>query len=228
MKSSLTATYTIIMSCMVVISFFILLPSSFAETWTPEDVLKEYLLENYPWEEIEVSGVDMPGRLNDERPESIQVVKGPLGRSIFSFMFSNNERILVQADVRAYGQVIMSRRSFQKNHVIEEEDIYLAKMDTRRMPRNALRDPEKIMGKSFKRSINANLPIEEDMIEMYEMVERGRRVILLMNHEGMTIRADGKTKEKGYVGKTVRAINVSSKKVVSGVLIDENTVKIEL
>jgi len=223
----LQSTVLISVVC-IMTSVFLCLSYSKAASWTPEDELRDHLQGNYPWEEIEVGNVQAPDNLSDERPESIQLVKGPLGKAVFSFMFSNNERVLVRADVRAYGQVLMSRRPFQKRHIIEEDDIYIAKMDVGKMPRNVLKDPEKIIGKSLKRSINANMTIEEDMIEMYQLVERGRRVVLLMSHEGMIIRADGRTKEKGYVGMTVRAINASSKKIVSGVLIDENTVKIEL
>lgn len=229
-KRSIHYNKLIFTICIVFVSSFIMLSSSLvaAATWTPEDELRAYVQDNYPWEEIEVSNVQVQGTLSDERPERIQVEKGPLGRAVFSFIFSNDEKILVQADVRAYGRVIMSRRPFQKRHVIEEEDIYLTKMDIRKMPRNLLRDPEKILGKSLKRSINANMPIEEDMVEMFQLVERGKRVVLLLSLKGMIIRADGKTKEKGYVGTSVRAINISSKKEVSGVLIDENTVKVEL
>lgn len=212
----------------ILTSVFFCLSYSKAATWNPEDELRAYLSDNYPWEEIEVSNVQAPDKLNDERPVSIRVEKGPLGRAVFSFIFSNNEKILVQADVRAYGRVIMSRRPFQKRHVIEEEDIYLSKMEIGKMHRNLLKDPEKILGKSLKRSINANMPIVEDMVEMFQLVERGKRVVLLLSYEGMIIRADGQTKEKGYVGMPIRAINTSSKKPVSGVLIDENTVKVEL
>jgi len=211
----------------VLISLF-LCPSYSRASWTPEDELRAYLMDNYPWEEIEVSNVQAHDTLSEERPVSIQVEKGPLGKAVFSFIFSNDEKILVQADVKAFGRVIMSRRPFQRRHVIEEEDIYLSRMDIGKMPRNLLKDPEKILGKSLKRSINANMPIEEDMVEMNQIVGRGKRVVLLIAHEGMIIMADGKTKEKGYVGMSVRAINISSKKVVSGVLIDENTVKVEL
>lgn len=224
-RSRVTVLFTI--AC-VLISLFLCPSNSKAVSWNPEDELKAYLMDNYPWEEIEVSNVQAPDVLSDERPEGIQVEKGPLGRAVFNFIFTNSERMVVRADVRAYGRVIMSRRPFQKKHVIEDEDIYLSKMDVEKMPRNLLKDPEKILGKSLRRSINANMPIEENMVEMSQLVKRGKRVVLLLSHKGMIIRADGKTKEKGYVGMTVRAINISSKKVISGVLIDENTVEVEL
>jgi len=52
--------------------------------------------------------------------------------------------------------------------------------------------------------------------------------VLLFNAHGFNISAAGETREKGYVGMAVKAINVSSKKEVRGVLIDERTVKVEL
>jgi flagella basal body P-ring formation protein FlgA len=212
----------------VLTSVFLCLSNSKAATCNPENELRSYLSDNYPWEEIEVSNVQVSDKLSDECPERIHVEKGPLGSAVFVFIFSDNEKVLVSADVKAYSRVIMTRRPLQKRHVIEEEDIYLSKMDIGKLPGNALKDPGKILGKSLKRSINANITIKEDMIEMSQIVERGRSVVLLLSHEGMIIRTNGKTKEKGYVGMPVKAINDSSKKVVSGVLIDENTVKVEL
>jgi len=65
-------------------------------------------------------------------------------------------------------------------------------------------------------------------VEKYKVVKRGQMVELIIGNEGFSISASGKTKEKGYVGKPVRAVNLSSKKVVTGVLIDESTVKVKL
>lgn len=194
----------------------------------PEYELRSYLADNYPWEEIEVSNVQMSDQLSDKCPERIQVEKGPLGRAVFAFIFSNDERIMVSADVKAYGQVIMTKRSLQKRHVVAEEDIYLSRMDIGKLPANSVGSPGELLGKSLKRSVKANIALKEDMVEMSQLVERGKSVVILLSHEGMIIRTVGKTKEKGYVGMPVKAINISSKKIVSGVLIDENTVKVEL
>jgi flagella basal body P-ring formation protein FlgA len=101
-------------------------------------------------------------------------------------------------------------------------------MDIKKMPNSSVKDPESIMGKSLKRSISANIPVVENMIEMSRVVKRGSRVVLVIDHGGLSIKAAGKIKEKGYVGMAVRAVNLSSRREVVGVLIDENTVKVEL
>lgn len=214
----------------LVISSIILLTPSFADaaSWSPAKELRTYLMDHYPWEEIEVSSLQVSGKLSDEPPHRIIVEKGPLGRAVFSFIDRNNRKNIIRANVRAFGWVVKSKRPFQKGHIIEHEDIYLSRMDIRKMRRSSVKDPAEIAGKSLKRSISANIPIVEGMIEMSQTVARGERVVLLLSHNGMSISAAGETKEKGYVGMPVRVMNLSSKKEISGVLIDEKTVKVEL
>lgn len=216
--------------CTVLISYFIVMPSVFvsAASWSPEDELRSYLLKNYPWEEIDISNVQLIGKISNELPERIIVEKGPLGRAAFSLILKNNKKIILKAHVRAFGRVVKSKRPFKKNHVIASEDIYLSKIDIRKMPGSSVKDPEKILGKSLKRSITVNIPIVEDMIEMSQVVARGESVVLLLSYKGMSIRTSGKTKEKGYVGMPVRAMNISSKKEVIGILVDNRTVKVVL
>ena len=230
MNKRFPACIPLIIASLVVISSLVLMTSPFvsASAWSPEEELKSYLESNYPWDELEVSNVQVSGRTGNELPESIIVEKGPLGNGVFSFLFRKDERIIVRANVRAFGWVVKNKRPLRKRHVLKSEDIYLAKMDIRKMPKSAVRDPGKLLGKALKRSIAANVPIREEMIEMSRVVDRGKDVVLLLSYNGMSIRAAGKTKEKGHVGMPVKAINLSSKKEVIGVLLDERTIKVEL
>ncbi len=212
----------------VLVSMFLCLSYARASSWNPEDALKEFLTDNYPWDEIEIYNVNVLGKLPNDPPEAILVEKGPTGGAVFSFIFKDNHRTPVNAYVRALGRVVKSKRSFRKGHVIREDDIYMAKMDVNKIPGSSVKDPSDILGKSLRRSIIANIPIAEDMLEMSQVVAKGKTVVLLVNQNGMSIRAAGKIMEKGYVGSPVRAVNLSTKKEVSGVLIDENTLKVTL
>lgn len=216
------------LSVLIVSSILLCASLTYAASWSPERELRTYLMDNYPWEEIEVSNVQVSGKLGNEPPQRIIVEKGPLGRAAFSFIDRDNKRNLIRAKVRAFGWVVKSKRPFKKGHVIEHEDVYLSKVDVRKMRRSSVKDPAEIVGKSLKRSLIANITIIESMIEMSQTVARGQRVVLLLSHNGMNITAAGQTKEKGYVGMPVRVMNLSSRKEISGVLIDEKTVKVEL
>jgi len=192
-----------------------------------EDIIQAYLLDNYPWENIEIGNIRVMGELGDKEPERIVLEKGPIGKAVFSF-YTSDKRVIVKANVKAYDWIVKSKRPFSKGHVLGEDDLYVDKIEIDKMPRSAVRNTETIIGKSLKRSIAANLPVVEKMVEQYQVVKRGQMVVLIIGNEGFNISVSGKTKEKGYVGKSVRAINLSSKKVVTGVLIDESTVKVKL
>jgi len=196
--------------------------------WDTEEVLESFMLDNYPWGEIEVRNVRVYGKTGKSAPENIIVEKGPLGNAVFSFFFKEEGRVTVKANVRAFSQVVRSKRPYRRGHVIDFDDLYVSKMDIRKMPNSTIRDPESIIGKSLKRSMSANIPIVENMIQLTQVIKRGKRVVLIINQGGLNIVASGKTREKGYVGMPVKAMNLSSKKEVVGVLIDENTVEVEL
>lgn len=199
-----------------------------AEPWSPENALRGYLESHYPWEEIQIDNVEVLDEVTGEAPENIIVERGPIGKALFSFVFQSDRKVLVRADIRAFDRVVKCKRSYRKRHVLRENELYIDTMDIRKIPGNAVRNPQKIIGKSLKRSIIANIPISEDMVEQSQIVKRGRMVMLIINQDGLRITAAGQIKEKGYVGSQVRAVNSSSNKEVTGVLIDENTVEVLL
>lgn len=230
--NALSASMTLILAFSIVfISSFMFLhsaPEAAAVSWTPKEELERYLSDNYPWDDIEVKNVRVRGKSADKAPESIIVEKGPIGKAVFSFLYEDERRVIVNAYVRVFERVLKSKRPFNRGHVIRYDDLYVSKIDIRKMPKSVIMDPASIVGKSLKRSMSANVPIVENMIEMSRVVKRGKRVLLVINNNGLNITAYGKTKEKGHVGMPVKAVNLSSNKEVMGVLIDENTVKVEL
>ncbi len=196
-------------------------------SWNPEELIKTYMIDNYPWGIVEVNNVKTSGDIPAKVPERITVIKGPLGNAVFSFEGKNGKRITVNANVTARDPVVKSKRTFKKGHILQNDDIYTSSVDVTRMPGSAVRSVEEIIGKPLKRSIIADIPIVEDMVEKAITVKTGKMVTLLIETPEFSITAPGKLKETGYVGVLVRAANLSSKKEVSGVLIDENTVKAE-
>jgi flagella basal body P-ring formation protein FlgA len=214
--------------CIIVICVALASSESMADSTGAENALKVFLEKNYPWEKIEVSNVRVAGNMSVQSPEEITVEKGPLGKGIFSFMLDKAQKVIVKADVRALGLVVKSKRPLRKGYVLQNDDLYLSEMYISKMPKSAVEDPEDIIGKPLKRSVLADTVIVEEMVEKTQMVKKGSRVILVISGQGFNISAIGELREKGYIGTQVRAMNLSSKKVVRGVLIDENTVKVEL
>jgi|Deesub1362A_J573_1020465.scaffolds.fasta_scaffold00087_109 flagella basal body P-ring formation protein FlgA len=210
-----------------IIAAIILLPSvAAAVKWNPEDVLRLYLKDNYPWEEIEFSALKASAELPNELPERIVLEKGPPGRTVFLLKFRNGRKVTVTTYVKAFDRVVMSRRPFRKGHHIERDDVYMTLMDVMRIPKGAVKDQEAVVGRVLARSVVANMPIVESMVRETPLVKKGRKVVLLVESSNFSIEMMGELKENGYIGSYVRAVNPVSKKVITGLLVDENTVRV--
>jgi len=196
--------------------------------WQADQLLTEFLEAEYPWGEIHVTDLKIYGQMPDELPKKIYVEKGPLGRAVFGFIFSDGKKVSVKANVNAFAKVVKTKRSFMKGHLIDTDDIYIAKMDIKKIRKGSVKDPADITGKTLKRSVEENVAIVEKMINRSMSVKRGRVVMLVIREGGLNMKAPGKLKKNSYVGRHVTVINLSSKKEVTGLLVDENTVEVSL
>lgn len=196
-------------------------------TASVEDRLKEFLKENYPWTDIEVRELTLNAEPPDQDPWKIMVERGLPGKTVFSLEFGNGKRITATADVRVFDTVVLGRRAFRKGYVMGKDDLYVTLMEVGRIPKGAVRDPESVINRPLARSIIANAPIVDTMIGSRQQVRRGQRVLLVAGAEGFNITTLGEMRESASVGNYVKVVNTASKKTVTGLLIDENTVRVE-
>lgn len=198
-----------------------------SETVRLKEILSGYLKENYPWAEIEVNNIVYNFNLPDAMPKRIFVSKGVPGKAIFLLDYNDAKTLTVSADVKAYDWVVMSRRAMKKGANFQKEDVYMTLMDIARIPKDAVRSTEQIIGTSLARSIISNTPITMDMLNDKQVVKKGRRVLLLIESNGLSISTIGEIKDNSYVGDYVKVVNLESKRVIVGRLVDEGTVKVE-
>jgi flagella basal body P-ring formation protein FlgA len=65
------------------------------------------------------------------------------------------------------------------------------------------------------------------MVSDTAVVKRGHKVTLVIESPSFIITTLGEIKENSSVGSHVKVLNLASKKIISGTLTDENTVKVE-
>jgi flagella basal body P-ring formation protein FlgA len=197
-------------------------------SWDIKSTVATHIKNNYPWARIEIGEIETSNSLPDTPPKSIKVIKGPPGKTVLKLEFENGERATLYTQVRAFDLVVMSRRALRKGHIIEGEDLYLTPVEVDRIPKGALiGDFREAIGKRLVRSIVANTPISEYILENRTKIKRGHRVTIVVNSPNITASTVGELKEDGYVGDYVKVVNVSSRKIIQGILIDENTVEVE-
>jgi flagella basal body P-ring formation protein FlgA len=199
---------------------------SWTSPWEPRAVIKKYLQDHYPWAEIEI--LDISGEVSSKvPPERIYLIHGPLGRALFSLVFKSGEKAIFQANIRALDWVVTSRRPLRKSQLIGKEDVYLALMDVRRMPRDAMTRLESAWGKTMTQSLGANMPIIEGTMGEIPLIRKGQRITLVASVPGLKITTPGEARQDGYPGQPLKVVNLSSKRDVRGIPLDENHVSVD-
>jgi flagella basal body P-ring formation protein FlgA len=219
-----------LLACILFILFtdFSILPlSASGAPWSPEAVLKNFLRQHYPWADVDIRDLQLSAAAPSSAPVAVSVEKTPPGRSIFRFEFKGGRSVLASATIKAFDRVFMSRSSFPKGYILQQDDLYPTLMESGRIPRGALRTEEQAVGKPLLRSVVSNVPLTSAMVSETALVKRGRRVSLVVESDAFIIRTAGVIKRDAAVGEYVKVENTLSRRTITGLLVDENTVRVE-
>ncbi|HEX7520325.1 MAG TPA: flagellar basal body P-ring formation chaperone FlgA [Candidatus Deferrimicrobium sp.] len=193
----------------------------------PAEILRTYVLEHRPWADVEVRNLALSTDPPAGSPRRIVVERGLPGRTVFAMEYGNGITVKATADVAAFEEVVASARPLSKERPLKEGDVCLVRMELENIPTGTVTDLQAVVGKTLTRSIGANLPIVDRYLAGSPLVKRGGKVTLLVETGGIRITTTGEIRDNAYVHTSVRAVNLASRKTVTGILIDENTVRVD-
>lgn len=211
---------------MLLITHYSLLITAVSASQSVDELLKAYVKDNYPWAEVEITDLILSGEASTGLPERILVQKGMPGKTVFTVEYKDGKRIVATANVRAFDWAVMTRRAFKKGYMLQKEDVFTVLLESSRIPKDAIRVNDQIVGAVMSRSVMGNTPVVAGMVQESQQLKRGSRVMLVAESEGFSIFAKGELRENGRVGHDVKVVNLDSKKIIVGRLINENTVKV--
>jgi flagella basal body P-ring formation protein FlgA len=212
---------------MLALLVLLALPAT-AKAWNADETISVYLKNHYPWARTEVSDLQLEEAPPAAPPRAVWVEKNIPGRAIFTFVFAHGKRIRATALVKAFDPVVLSRRPLDKGEVLSKDDLYTALMNIVSMPKGTVSSDAELVGKQLSRAISANLPITDVMVSSTRQAKKGRKVTLIAEAPGFTVRTAGELMQNCFVGNYAKVVNLASHKMVSGLLIDEQTVKVGL
>ncbi|VAX31429.1 hypothetical protein MNBD_NITROSPIRAE02-1440 [hydrothermal vent metagenome] len=195
--------------------------------WAPEAVIQNYLMNNYPWPEIQVQKVVPEEGLPRSRPVEIITERGPLGRASFIFRFPDNREVRIKAQVTARDQVVKTRRALSRGTLIRNSDVYTTMMDVRKIPRGAINDAKGIRGKILKRSLPANSTLTEAVTAEKPLIKKGQHITILYKTNSLRVTAPGIAREDGYPKMEISVINLRSRKTITGIVENRGTVNVQ-
>ncbi len=120
---------------------------------------------------------------------------------------------------------VLARR-LRNGEIIRKDDLTAQMMRRSSVGNSAVLDPEKLVGKGARRTLRIGKPVRHGDIREPVLVSRNSLVIMKYKTTNMLITAQGKARENGTRGETIRIQNIGSGKIIEGVVIGPGMVAV--
>ncbi|HMN45268.1 MAG TPA: flagellar basal body P-ring formation chaperone FlgA [Povalibacter sp.] len=136
--------------------------------------------------------------------------------------------IFVPVTIEVEAQVLVLRRALPRRSPVDAADVEL---QTRRLSGFAaglISDTGNLAGRRLRRALPAGSPLTAEVLAPDVLVRRGQSVTLLASTGPFEIRAQGQALSDGSEKERIRVQNVTSRKIVEGVVENSSTVRVDL
>lgn len=123
-------------------------------------------------------------------------------------------------------EVPVINRSIDRGEILSREDLALKTMEINRLPRGAILKIEELVGYEILRKLRPGTPIKSEQVRTPPTTRRGKKVTILFNLPGISLRASGEALEDGHMGQRIRVINKASKKAIIAEVVGQDTVTV--
>ena len=136
------------------------------------------------------------------------------------------KRIRLNSKVLVSQQVLKTKRAVKRGEILSNDEIRVETVQTERPSQNAITNIDHALGYEAARNLPVGKILIPNFIKRPALGNRGDKILIMAQKGGMTITTPGILKEDGYENAMVRVLNIESKKVIYGRLVDSNTVKV--
>ena len=203
-----------------------------------EEGAEDHLIKNLPWDrdslDIEVfyQGKDIILPLG--KKELIFKIMGSSQRAgripmILEIRINDQfkKRIRLNTKVLVSQKVFKTVRPVRRGEILSKDEFSMEIIQTERPSKNAITRIDYVLGYETVRNLSAGEILVSNFIKKPPLGKRGKKILIMAKKGGMTITAPGILKEDGYKDAMVQVLNIESKKIIYGNLIDSNTVKVK-
>lgn len=230
----------------ILICIFLISSITFANTVVLQDVhedvqfaIQDRLLKDYSFltrTDIEVFFVNKKNLIIPKRAASfeydVESLRSILGRTIVPIKLKDKtgetfHTLQSVIKVVAKGPFYKTRRKIRRDEIISDQDIMIVKEDLYGMPPNAIRDLDALQGKTARTIISKHVLLTKSMLKNESVIFAGDVVSVILKQNNVVLRVNGVAKQSGAIGEKIRVrLDVGTKKVMKGVVVDSTTVHI--
>lgn len=134
--------------------------------------------------------------------------------------------LYVPVKVSIYDTVVVAARHLSKGMVVQDQDVKLVKKDLAELRAGYYKDASEVIGKQVARTTSMDAAITTRMMKDPLLINRGQRVSLIAESNGLKVQMTGEALADGASGERIQVRNLGSKKLVEGIVISATTVQV--
>jgi flagellar basal body P-ring formation protein FlgA len=197
----------------------------------------DFLFRTLPWEreQLEIEIFYHGGKITLPSGEKSLIYKGRGGTKnvgripitleikvdgIFQKRIGINSRVMVSQEV------VKTTRQIKKGEIFTTDNIHIETIKTERLLGNTVKNIKNALGYEAINYLPNGRTLLRRSMKKPALGSKGDKIIILAQRGGMKITTPGILKEDGYENAMVQVLNIESKKIIYGRLVDSNTVKV--
>lgn len=126
--------------------------------------------------------------------------------------------LYVPVTVTASQAVPVTTRTLRRGELLTADDVSLMEQPLHQLPAGYFEEVSEVIGQETTRNIQAGSTLTQAMLAAPKMIKRGQQVTLIAGSDSFEVRMNGKALSDAAVGDRLRVENLSSKKIVEGIV----------
>ncbi len=128
--------------------------------------------------------------------------------------------VFINANIQLYQSVLVSARPMERGWIIRNTDLKLVERDLSRLNSGYFTEKDRnlLVGKELTRRIPQQRLIKSQYIKPARLVKRGEVVSIVSENTGFSVKMNGKALMDGAKGERIRVRNLSSQRVIEGIV----------
>ena len=194
------------------------------QTITVEEIKNsatDFLYSTLPWEkeQLEIDIYYQGGKIEIPSGEKLLVYKKHGGSR-------NIGRIPITLEIKVDG-IFQKRIGVNtRGEIFTTDNIHLETIKTERFLGNTIKSLEDALGYEAVNYLQNGRSLLRRSMKKPALGSKGEKIMILAEKNGLKITTPGILKEDGYKNAMVQVLNIESKKIIYGRLVDANTVKV--
>ncbi|HED36016.1 MAG TPA: flagellar basal body P-ring formation protein FlgA [Gammaproteobacteria bacterium] len=134
--------------------------------------------------------------------------------------------VFLSAHISLYANIIKTAQPLSRGHILQKSDLMVNEEDLGRLKYGFFTDPQNLIGKQLTRRLKQNSIIRANYIKSPTLVKRGELVSIIAENSGYSVRMTGTAMMDGARGDRIRVKNLSSKRIIEGIVKKSGVVSI--